>query len=213
MRNTSSDQVRRLLRDIQMPAADVRDLLRLVQARFALPQRLLGLLVLGDIVDGAAHEHDPAAAVALRFAAARHRSDRAIGAHHLQLELERRPRLDRPFHRGGQPREAFSRVEAGVLLEARRRHLRIAAGDAIQPFRPRDGVGRGIPPPAAHPRQTLRLSQLLLASVQRPFARAGVPRRCDRCSGRSRPSDAASRVIIATIITVIPLHSENRPAE
>ena len=138
-------------------------------ACFAASDLGFGPLVLGDIMDGAAHEHDPAAGIALRFATARDRSDRAIGANHLQLELERRPRLDGPFHRGGQSREAVRRVETGVLLEARRRHLRIAAGNAIQPFRPRDGVGRGIPPPTAHPRQTLRLSQLLLASMQRPF--------------------------------------------
>ena len=137
---------------------------------------------------------------------------RAIGANHLQLELERRPRLDGPFHRGGQPREAFRRVETGVLLEARRRQLRIAAGNAIQPFRPRDGVGRGIPPPTAHARQTLRLSQLLLASMQRPFR---VPAfRVAAIDALAAPDrQTASSVIIATIITVISLHSENRPAE
>jgi hypothetical protein len=57
--------------------------------------------MLGDVMDCAAHEHDAAASIELRFTAACDGSNGTIGAHYLQRELERHSRLNGPLDRGG----------------------------------------------------------------------------------------------------------------
>ncbi len=172
--------------DVQMPAPEVRDLLRSVQAGLALAQRFLGLLALGDVVHGAAHEHDVAVGVALHFAAARDQTRSPVGRHHLQIQLVRGPRPQGLLHRRVQSGEALRRIETRVLVVAGRRLLRIAADDTVQLFGPGDLVDPWIPPPATHSGEALRLSELLLPPEQNILPPFGVRHRRDRSGIRPR---------------------------
>ena len=131
-------------------------------------QFLFRALAFGDVLNAAPNERHAAAGVSLGLAAARHQPHVAVGAHQFQLERECRSRPSGPIDRRRQLREARRRVEAAaVIVEARRRQLRVAARDAIQLFGPGHRVGRRIPPPAADPREALRFAELLLPAMQR----------------------------------------------
>ena len=132
-------------------------------------QGLLRLLARGDVVHGAAHEHDVAIGIALHFTAARDRAPGPVGRHQLQIQLVRGPRPPGLLHRRVQSGKALRGIEAGVLVVAGGRQLRIAANDTAQLFRPGDLVGPWLPPPAAHSGEALRLSEFLLPPVQSVF--------------------------------------------
>src|SRR5437763_6476745 len=158
-----------VVRDVPLPAAELRDRLCLAEAIRGLAHGFVGAALVGHVLADADHADRPVVHVDDHAAAAVKGAHGAVRAHDPLVELERLVvrgrRLDDRI-------DALAVVGVDALevaLVARLERLRIGAVDGVQLARPGARPGRDVPLPDPELGHLLRGPQLLL-TVEEPLA-------------------------------------------